>query len=155
MPSAPSSNGWRPVVDADVVLAKLDIIDRCLQRIEAVRKGEHPDLGADYVDDIIAINLQRAIQAAIGLAAHVVSEEGYGVPDTTAALFTLLEQRGVIAPDLAGRLRKMVGFRNIAIHEYRAVDPAIVEAILDKHLGDLRDLGARIVEVRRASWAWR
>ncbi|HEV7519200.1 MAG TPA: DUF86 domain-containing protein [Thermoanaerobaculia bacterium] len=99
------------------------------------------------VDDIIAINLQRAIQAAIDLAAHVAADEGYGVTDTTAGVFTLLEQRGVIDGGLAGRLRKMVGFRNIAIHEYRSVDPEIVEAILEKHLGDLRELGARVVQV--------
>jgi len=135
------------VVDADVVFAKLDVIDRCLQRIEAIRGGRRQELEPVDVDDIIAINLQRAIQAAIDLASHVVAEEGYGVADSTAGVFTLLEQRGVIDGALAGRLRKMVGFRNIAIHEYRSVDPEIVEAILEKHLGDLRDLGARVIQV--------
>ena len=135
------------MVDADVVFAKLDVIDRCLQRIEAIRGGRRQELEPVDVDDIIAINLQRAIQAAIDLASHVVAEEGYGVADSTAGVFTLLEQRGVIDGALAGRLRKMVGFRNIAIHEYRSVDPEIVEAILEKHLGDLRDLGARVIQV--------
>jgi uncharacterized protein YutE (UPF0331/DUF86 family) len=133
------------VVDPDIVVAKLDVIARCLGRIDAVRDGKRKELDTVDVDDIIAINLQRAVQAAIDLAAHVVTEEGYGVPDSTAGFFTLLEQRGIIDGELAGRLRRMVGFRNIAIHEYRSVDPAIVEAIVEKHLGDLRALGARIV----------
>ncbi len=134
------------MVDADVILAKLDVIDRCLGRIEAVRGGRRKELDTVDIDDIIAINLQRAIQAAIDLAAHVVAEEGYGVPDSTAGVFTLLERRGVIDGELAGRLRRMVGFRNVAIHEYRTVDPAIVETIIEKHLGDLRELGARVVD---------
>jgi uncharacterized protein YutE (UPF0331/DUF86 family) len=135
------------VLDPDIVTAKLDIVDRCLQRIAEVRGARRRDLQPVDVEDITALNLQRAIQATIDLAAHVVAEEGYGVPDSTAAVFTLLEQRGVIDANLAGRLRRMVGFRNIAVHEYRAVDPAIVETIVEKHLDDLRLLGARVVAV--------
>jgi uncharacterized protein YutE (UPF0331/DUF86 family) len=31
----------------------------------------------------------------------------------------------------------MIGFRNIAVHQYRALEPAIVEAILRRDLDDL------------------
>ena len=135
------------MVDPDIVLAKLDIVERCIWRIAEVRGEKRKDLGPSIVEDVTALHLQRAIQAAIGLAAHVVAEEGYGIPDSTAALFTLLAERGVIDRGLADRLRKLVGFRNIAIHEYRELDPAIVQTIVDKHLDDLRALGARVVEV--------
>jgi uncharacterized protein YutE (UPF0331/DUF86 family) len=76
----------------------------------------------------------------------VVSSEGYGTPDSTAAVFTLLLQNGVIDAELASRLRRMVGFRNIAVHEYQTVDPAILEAILERHLSDLSILSARVIE---------
>jgi uncharacterized protein YutE (UPF0331/DUF86 family) len=134
------------MVDPDIVLAKLDIVERCLRRIADAR-ARREEIAPIDADDIIALNLQRAIQAAIGLAAHVVAEEGYGIPDSTAALFTLLNQEGVIDRDLADRLRKMVGFRNIALYEYRKVDPAIVETIVTKHLEDLRAFGKRVVQV--------
>jgi uncharacterized protein YutE (UPF0331/DUF86 family) len=132
------------MVDRDVVTAKLSVIERCLSRIGEVRGRRRAELQPVDVDDITALNLQRAVQAAIDLATHVVAAEEYGTPDSTAAVFTLLEQRGVVDPDLAARLRRMVGFRNIAIHDYRAVDPAIVEAIVERHLDDLRALGGRI-----------
>jgi len=80
------------------------------------------------------------------LASYVVATEGYGTPDTAAGAFTLLEQRGILAPELAQRLKKMVGFRNIAIHEYQALDPAILKSILDRHLDDLLALGDRILD---------
>lgn len=118
-----------------------------MARIEDVQTGQNRVLLPVDVDDITAINLQRAVQAAIDLATHVVSTESYGTPDSTADAFTLLERQGVLDPDLADRLRRMVGFRNIAIHDYQAVDPAIVERIVSQRLGDLRALGARIVEV--------
>ena len=137
------------MLDRDVVTTKMAVIDRCLSRIQEVRGERREELLPIDVEDITALNLQRAVQAAIDLATHVVSAEGYGTPDSAAGVFTLLEQRGVIDQSLAGRLRKMVGFRNIAIHDYQAVDPDIIESILDRHLDDLRSLGTRITNFFR------
>jgi uncharacterized protein YutE (UPF0331/DUF86 family) len=43
----------------------------------------------------------------------------------------------------------MVGFRNVAVHDYQAVDPAIVESIVEHHLDDLRELGAQVIRYFR------
>jgi len=134
------------MIDSDRVLAKIATIDRCLARIAEVRGERRKDLLPVDVEDIASLNLQRAIQAAIDLAAHIVAAEGYGTPDSAAGVFTLLYQRGVIDLDLATRLRRMVGFRNIAVHEYQTVDPAILESLLERHLGDLKALAGRIIE---------
>jgi uncharacterized protein YutE (UPF0331/DUF86 family) len=134
------------MIDRDRVLAKIATIDRCLARIAEVRGERRKDLLPVDVEDIASLNLQRAIQAAIDLAANIISTEGYGTPDSTAGVFTLLQQRGVIDADLALRLRRMVGFRNIAVHEYQTVDPAILESILERHLGDLKALAGRVIE---------
>ena len=102
------------MVERDVVLAKIATMDRCVRRI---REAREPGRGLKPIDveDIVVLNLQRAVQAAIDLATHAVATEGYGLPDTVGASFTLLEDEGVIAPALAERLRKMVGFRNIVV----------------------------------------
>jgi len=130
------------MVDPDVVTAKIAVVDRCLSRIEDVRGERGAQLLPVDVDDITALNLQRAVQAGIDLANHVVAAEGYGVPDSTASTFALLAEHGVIDRELADRLRRMVGFRNIAIHDYKTIDSAIVESIVRHHLGDLRALGS-------------
>jgi uncharacterized protein YutE (UPF0331/DUF86 family) len=132
------------VVERDVVLAKVATIDRCLSRILEVRARRAQLLPLD-VEDLVLLNLQRAAQAAIDLASHVTTTEGYGLPDSVAGTFTLLEQNGVIDPDLGVRMRKMAGFRNIAVHAYQAIDPAVVEAIVANHLDDLRRFAAAIV----------
>lgn len=51
------------MVDRDVVLAKVASIDRCLSRIAEVRQDR--GLRPVDVDDLVALNLQRAVQAAI------------------------------------------------------------------------------------------
>jgi uncharacterized protein YutE (UPF0331/DUF86 family) len=96
--------------------------------------------------DIIVLNLQRAVQAMIDLAAHVVAREGLGVPDDLAASFELLKRAGTIDAELADRMRRMTGFRNVAVHEYRKLDPAVVAAILRERLGDLRGFARAIAE---------
>jgi uncharacterized protein YutE (UPF0331/DUF86 family) len=133
------------VVERDVVLAKIASIDRCLRRIAQARDPER-GLSPEDAEDVVQLNLQRAVQAAIDLATHVVSTEGYGMPGTLAETFTLLERQGLLDPDLAERLRRMTGFRNVAVHEYAAVDPDIVQSIVDHHLDDLRELSRIVVE---------
>ena len=131
------------MVERDVVLAKIAVIDRCIQRIHHVR-GAPGGLTPIDIEDITVLNLTRAAQAAIDLATHVVSTEAYGLPGDVAEAFALLGQHGVIDADLAARLRKMVGFRNIAVHSYQTIDPHIVDHIVTGRLGDLHALAAAV-----------
>lgn len=133
--------------DQDVVASKLATIDRCLQRIAETQGERRTALLPVEVEDITVINLQRAIKAAIDLACHIIALEGYDVLDSTTDSFTLLERKGLIDGDLAGRLRRMVVVRDITLYDYQSVGPDVVEAILDRHLGDLRCFGERILEV--------
>lgn len=71
--------------------------------------------------DSIILNLQRACEAAIDLAMHIVSENNLGIPQNSRDAFELLLQNHMISHDLAVKLKAMVGFRNIAIHDYQAV----------------------------------
>lgn len=133
------------MVERDVVLAKVATVERCLARIAEVR-GRRAELTALDVEDLTVVNLTRAAQASIDLAAHVVATEALGLPDSLAANFTLLEQHGMLDSALAARLRGMVGFRNIAVHAYQDVDPRVVESIVNHHSDDLRVFARGVVE---------
>ncbi len=135
------------MTDADVVLAKVATMERCRVRIAEIRSpARQPHLSPIDLEDLLAVNLQRAAQAAIDLAMHVVSSEGYGVPADLAEGFTLLAKHGLIDDDLAGRLRRMVGFRNVAVHQYQTLDLGIMHAIAEKHLDDLHVFAARVLD---------
>lgn len=56
----------------------------------------------------------------------------------------MLAQNAVIDTELANRLRKMVGFRNIAVHNYQARDPRIIDQIVESRLEDLRTFAAAV-----------
>lgn len=127
------------MLDGDVILAKVAIIERCLTRIDKVTGARSASLDDLDVQDIFVINLQRATQAAIDIANHLVAQQALGLPSTLKEGFTLLEKAGHIAPDLAERLRRMVGFRNVAVHDYRAIDVNILKAILQRGLQGLRE----------------
>lgn len=120
----------------DVLLAKLASIARGLARIRTVTKGDPGSVRDLDVQEIVVLNLQRTIQAAIDLSTHVLSARDWGLPDSLKQNFTILEEHGVIDHDLARRLRAMVGFRNIAIHSYQDLDLVILEAVVADHLGD-------------------
>ncbi len=130
------------MVERDVVLAKVATVERCLARVADVRsRGPGTMLPVD-IEDIVVLNITRAAQAAADLAAHIVAAEGYGLPDSLSAAFTLLEKHGAIDADLSMKMRRAMGFRNVAVHAYDSVDPRIVEAIATHHVGDLRRFAA-------------
>jgi uncharacterized protein YutE (UPF0331/DUF86 family) len=132
------------VIDRDLVLAKVETLERSLARIDSARARA----GLEALDrqDIIVLNLQRAVQAMLDLAAHVVAREGLGVPDDLAASFELMRHAGVLDEELADHMRRMTGFRNVAVHEYRKLDAKIVDAIVRDRLGDLRLFAKVILE---------
>ncbi len=121
----------------DVSLNKAQIIEKCLQRIQEEYAGEPGNLLNITRQDSIILNLQRACEAAIALAMHRVAEQGWGIPNTSREAFTLLAEQGVLEDHLASSLKAMVGFRNIAIHDYQKMNLEILQEIIATHLGDL------------------
>jgi uncharacterized protein YutE (UPF0331/DUF86 family) len=124
---------------ADVALAKLATIERCLKRIRTITGGK-PDAIDDLdTEEIVILNLQRGIQSAIDLTAHLISGRGWGLPESLKDHFRILADQKVVTAELAARLQAMVGFRNIAVHDYEQLNRNILKAILRDRLGDLEE----------------
>lgn len=133
-------------MDTDVVLAKLESLQRCISRIEEKTPPKVEILKSDYdIQDIISLNLERAVQISVDIAAHILSATEISTPATMSEVFLALSEVDVITVELAERLRKAVGFRNISVHEYKKVDWEIVFSICTKHMSDFRAYAARIL----------
>lgn len=130
----------------DVVYNKAQIIERCLARIDEEYAGNPDNLNNYTKQDSIVLNIQRACEAAIDLAMHVVSEYKLGLPQNSRDAFMLLHQRAIIDEQLAVKMQAMVGFRNIAVHDYQSVNLVIVQAVIEKHLDDIRVFVKRMME---------
>ena len=124
----------------DIGRNKSAIIRRCLARIAEEYCGDPGRLDDITVQDSVILNLLRACEAAIDLAMHHVAEGRIGVPQSSRDAFSLLEKVGSLRPETAAVMRNMVGFRNIAVHSYQELHRPILEAILDRHLGDFEQL---------------
>lgn len=124
----------------DVVMQKLASIDRCLRAVRTYVAGDLARLHEPIVLDAVVLNLQRACEQAIDAACREVSRRGLGVPVDSSDAFTILEREGLISTPVADRMRRMVGFRNVAVHEYRRLDPAVVRTVVAHRLGDFEAL---------------
>lgn len=120
----------------DVVLNKVAIVERCLKRIREEFRDDPARLDIMIVEDSVLLNLQRACEATIDLAMHLVATRRLGVPQSSREAFDALERDGGLDSELASALRRMVGFRNIAVHAYQTLERAIVVSILRERLGD-------------------
>lgn len=86
-----------------------------------------------------------AIEAAVDVAHHICAAEGWGPPQTNGDAMTILGSRGVLEGELAERMRRAVGFRNVLVHEYVEVDDTVVLDQL-KQLADLRDFARSVID---------
>lgn len=122
----------------DIELNKRATIARCIQRIREEYGDDPESLARDLTkQDSVVLNIQRACEAAIDLAAHRVRVHQLGIPQDSRDAFELLQRAGQLPRELCDRLQRMVGFRNIAVHDYQALNLAIVQAIVERHLADL------------------
>jgi uncharacterized protein YutE (UPF0331/DUF86 family) len=123
----------------DVLLNKVSVIERCMGRVQEEYAGHEDELETNFTrQDSIVLNLLRACEAAIDAAMHLVRVRRLGLPQESRESFALLEKAGVLDGELSVRLQAMVGFRNIAVHDYQKLNLEIVKSILEEGLQDFR-----------------
>jgi len=121
----------------DVLLNKVAIIERCVARAREEYHRDPAGFSTDYTrQDAAILNIQRACEAALDMGQHVIHRERLGVPQGGRDVFSLLARFGWIAQDLAERLQRMIGYRNIAVHDYQTLQLPITVAVITSHLDD-------------------
>jgi uncharacterized protein YutE (UPF0331/DUF86 family) len=125
------------------VTKKLAVIETALADL---RRLAQPDrVSSDLVQRrFVEHTLQIAIQAALDVASHIVSDDRLGEPRTNRESFALLARGGWIDPVLHDSLSRMAGFRNVLVHGYDDVNLDVVRDVLDHRLGDLEAFTAAV-----------
>ena len=122
---------------ADVVLNKIQTIQKCLARIQEEYIGYEDSFKTNYTkQDSVILNLERASQATIDIATHIIKVKKLGLPNSSRELFDILLEYGYISDNIANQMKGMVGFRNIAVHDYQNLNIDIVITVIEKHLID-------------------
>ena len=134
-------------MDRELIGEKLESLRRCIRRIEQSCPPDLQELKDDLdAQDILTLNLTRAIQLCVDIGVHIISQSDLSAPATMGETFDQLAELGMLEPALAQRLRKAVGFRNIAIHNYEIIDWAIVHTICHHRREDFQAFARAMVE---------
>lgn len=131
------------MTDLPLIEKRLAVIDTCVSDLRALARADRLD--TDIRERrFVERTLQVAIQAALDVASHIVSDRRLGEPATNRELFTLLERDGWVPSELRARLADMAGFRDVTVHRYDDVDLDVVRDVLKNHLVDLERFTAGV-----------
>jgi uncharacterized protein YutE (UPF0331/DUF86 family) len=131
----------------DVLLNKAAIIERCVARAREEYAKDPVGFASDFtLQDAAILNIHRACEAALDMGQYLIRRERLGVPQSARDVFALLAASDWIDAASAEKLKKMVGFRNIAVHQYQALLVSITIAVITQHLDDLLDFGSAVLQ---------
>ncbi len=119
----------------DVLINKAATIERCVARAREEYMADPMGFATNHTrQDAAILNIQRACEATLDMGLHIIRRERLGVTQSARDTFTLLAQAQWIDPALAEQMKRMVGFRNVAVHDYQSLQLPITVNILTGHL---------------------
>ena len=121
----------------DILISKAASIERCVARAKEEYEASAGKFAANFTrQDAAILNIQRACENALDMGQYVIRRDRLGAPQRSRDIFSLLHQAGIIDAHLASRLAAMVGFRNIAVHQYQDLQLPILVEIIERRLDD-------------------
>lgn len=121
----------------DVLINKSATVERCVARAREEYARDPANFGTDFTrQDAATLNVQRACEAVLDMGQHIVRREGLGVPQSAHDVFDLMARAQWIDAPLAEALKRMVAFRNIAVHDYQSLILPILVNVITGHLDE-------------------
>lgn len=140
------------MVDKTLILRKFSSLDEYLGQIGEYSAISLEDYAQDWkIQRIVDRTLQMMIETCLDVAGHIISDEGFRVPETYADMFKILVENQILEKSQSEPLNRMTKFRNIVVHQYEKVDPTIVIGILRNNLGDFEKYKKAIIDYLRIS----
>ncbi|OGV37054.1 MAG: hypothetical protein A2X48_04380 [Lentisphaerae bacterium GWF2_49_21] len=134
-------------MDNMLIMNKIESLRRCIGRIREKTPETSAQLESDLdLQDIVTVNLERAVQASVDIAAHIIADIESPAPETMSEAFVIIEKKGFISKDVSARMQKAVAFRNIAVHAYQKMNWNIVHKIATEGIRDFVEFTRQISE---------
>lgn len=134
----------------EIILDKIDSVKRCIQRINEEYQGVDDNLKNITKQDSIVLNIQRACELSIDIANYVISKYEFETPKISRESFEILCKHQIITEQISENLQKMVGFRNIAVHNYKKISLIILSEIILVNLKDFEIFCGQILNSLKA-----
>lgn len=131
----------------DVLLNKAATVERCVTRAREEFERDPATFATDFTrQDAATLNVQRACEAVLDMGQHLVRRERLGVPQSARDVFELLARGNWIETPLAEALKRMVAFRNIAVHDYQSLLLPILVSVITLHLGEFLEFTRTVLK---------
>ena len=134
-------------MDSKVIEARLKKLDGYysnLSRFDGLSLADYSQ--SDDIQTIVERKLQLCIQACIDITNYLISRKRLRIPDEEGNIFVVLSEEGIIGKELAERMKGMVNFRNILVHEYLEIDNELVHRNLTQNLHDFNEFAQDIIQ---------
>jgi uncharacterized protein YutE (UPF0331/DUF86 family) len=129
------------VVKAEVIRKRLGKLDEYLAILQGLRGYTYEEFTANPERYGSAERfLQLAIEVLTDLGNHVIADLRLGTVDSYSDIPRLLHDAGYIDLEACENWIRMIGFRNVLVHDYLDVDRRLVYEVLQQRLGDIEAL---------------
>lgn len=135
-------------MDKDVIKSKIESLIRCINRINEKKPESVEILRKDLdIQDIISINIERAVQLSVDIGSHILADYDVQTPKTMSNIFVMLAEKEIVDNVLANKLAKAVGFRNIAVHSCQTINWDTVFRIITTEIEDFKQFIKEIMKL--------
>lgn len=135
------------MADKDLIRSKIGHMQKSMSRLREKQNISAGDFAKDAdAQDIVLHNLQTSIQGCIDIASHIISDQGWEVPSTLGSMFDTLADKNVIDHEMAQTMWRVVGLRNLIVHEYEEIDLNRIHSIFTNELGIIDSFVAAVVD---------
>lgn len=129
------------MIRAEVIRKRLNKLDEYLAILQGLRSYTFEEFSANPERYGSAERfLQLAIETLIDLGNHVIAQLRLGTVEWYSDIPRLLQEAGYISPEVRENWMRMIGFRNVLVHDYLDVDRKLVYEVLQRRLGDFEAL---------------
>ena len=136
------------MVDRELVLRRVAALDIYLGQLAEARQVDAAAYANDWrAQRVLERTLHLTIEVCMDLADHVIADRALPLPGTAAEAFTVLAREKVLDGDLATALARMVGFRNLLVHDYMRLDPRRVLELATTGVTDIERFRERILNL--------
>jgi uncharacterized protein YutE (UPF0331/DUF86 family) len=133
------------MMDRDIILEKINSIQRCLSTIHRATANNINALDDVIIQDAVVLNIQRAVQLCIDMASYLIAHFKWGLPATLKECFLILQDNKVLTSTITEKMVKMIGFRNVVVYEYQKLNISILKSIVKDHLSDFEEFYSDIL----------
>ncbi|MBI5358083.1 DUF86 domain-containing protein [Candidatus Amesbacteria bacterium] len=105
-------------INRNIIELKISKIREIIKRIRDLDFSDEQSYDETILQDALVFRLVQAVEAAIDIATHIISNLEITRPESYKDLFLSLNKQNILTQKTAHEMAQAAGFRNLAVHEY-------------------------------------